>query len=154
VLRSRLAVLAAAVIGTSLFACGAAHAQQVCNAASLDGGEVCFYAGPQFSGQEFDLSIPLGEQLPFPTDGNCTDLPTGFGLDGSVTNASTDTLYVLSVSCPDSHAGTLPAAIVVPHFSGNIVAAAKSHAGTHSVRMCGPGLVFNPVELTCSFLQH
>jgi hypothetical protein len=41
----------------------------------------------------------------------------------------------------------------VPHYSGNIVAATKSHAGTHSVRMCGPGLVLNPVELTCSFLH-
>jgi hypothetical protein len=127
-----------------------AHAQQVCDSASLAGGEACFYADRQFAGAEFDLSVPLGQQLPVPTDGNCTDLPSGIGLAGSVTNTSGDTLYVLPVSCPDSHVGTAPSAIVVPHYSGNIYALANT-TGTHSVRMCGPGLALDPLTLTCAY---
>jgi len=150
----RLPRLAAAVLvaGASLLLAGpSAHAQQVCDAASLGGGEACFYAGPWFTGPEFDLSVPLAEQLPVPTDGNCTDLPTGIGLDGSVTNVSGDTLYVFPTSCPDSRFGTQPGATVIPHFSGNIVAPTTAQHGTHSVRMCGAGLVLNPITLACAF---
>ena len=145
---------AAVVAGASLMLAGpSAHAQQVCDAASFGGGEACFYAGPWFTGPEFDLSIPLAQQLPVPTDGGCTDLPTGIGLDGSVTNVSSDTLYVFPTSCPDSGPGTQPGAIVIPHFSGNIVRPAPAQHGTHSVRMCGTGLVLNPVTLTCAFAR-
>jgi len=153
VLRSWLT--AVVLTGASLLLVGhPAHAQQVCDSASLVGGEACFYSGRQFTGTEFDLSIPLTLQLPVPGDGSCTDLPAGIGPDGSVTNTSGDTLYVLRVSCPDSHAGTTPAAIVLPHYSGNILALANASphtTGTHSVRMCGPGLALDPVLLTCVF---
>jgi hypothetical protein len=155
VLRSRLAVLAAVVTGASLLVvapAGAAPAQQVCDSSSFGGGEVCFYAGPHFTGTEFDLSVPLGEQLPLANGGDCTDLPTGIGLAGSITNASTDTLYIVAVSCPDTHPGTVPAAVIRPRFSGDITADTEFRANTHSVRMCGPGLVFNPIALTCDSL--
>jgi hypothetical protein len=155
VLRSRLAVLAAVVTGASLFVgspAGAAPAQQVCDSSSFGGGEVCFYAGHRFTGAEFDISVPLGEQLPLANGGDCTDLPTGFGLDGSVTNASADTIYVVAVSCPDTHPGTVPAAVIRPRFAGDIIANTEFRANTHSVRMCGPGLVFNPIALTCDAL--
>jgi hypothetical protein len=149
VLRSWLT--AAVLSGASLLLGGQpAHAQQVCDSASLAGGEACFYSGPHFTGTEFDLSIPLDQQLPVLTDGNCTDLPTGIGLAGSVTNASGDTLYVLPVSCPDSHAGVAPSAIVVPHYSGDIHALTNT-TGTHSVRMCAPGLMLDPLTLHCAF---
>ncbi|HYS36215.1 MAG TPA: hypothetical protein VEO01_11345 [Pseudonocardiaceae bacterium] len=144
-------LIAAAVVAGTSFLAPTAHAQQVCDAASLGGGEACFYAGPSFTGPEFDLSIPLTRQLPVPTDGDCTDLPTGIGLDGSVTNVSGDTLYVFPSSCPDSAPGTQPGAIVMPHFSGNIVTPAAAQHGTHSIRMCGTGLVLNPITLTCAF---
>jgi hypothetical protein len=145
-------IAAAVLAGTSLLA-PSAHAQQVCDAASLGGGEACFYTGPWFTGHEFDLSVPLARQLPVPTDGDCTDLPTGIGLDGSVTNVSGNTLYVFPTSCPDSGPGTQPGTIVIPHFSGNIVAPATLRQGTHSVRMCGTGLVLNPITLTCAFAR-
>ncbi|HEX9335253.1 MAG TPA: hypothetical protein VF892_05195 [Pseudonocardiaceae bacterium] len=142
---------AVVLAGTSLLLAGhPAHAQQVCDPASLAGGEACFYAGRQFTGAEFDLSIPLGRQLPVPGDGNCTDLPTGIGLAGSVSNTSGDTLYVLPVSCPDSHPGAAPSAIVLPHYSGDVLALTNT-TGTHSVRMCGPGLALDPLALTCAF---
>jgi hypothetical protein len=143
-------VAVAVVAGAALLLAGpSAHAQQVCDAASFGGGEACFYAGPWFTGPEFDLSIPLAQQLPVPTDGACTDLPTGIGLAGSVTNVSGDTLYVFPTSCPDSGLGTRPGAIVLPHFHGNITGTAQH--GTHSVRMCGTGLVLSPITLTCAF---
>jgi hypothetical protein len=61
------------------------------------------------------------------------------------------TLYVLPTSCPDSRPGTPPGTIVIPHFSGNIVATPSAQHGTHSVRMCGAGLVLDPIALTCAF---
>lgn len=152
-LRSWLSAVVLA--GASLLPLGQpAHAQQVCESASLVGGEACFYSGRQFTGTEFDLSIPLGLQLPVPGNGSCTDLPAGIGLAGSVTNTSANTLYVLAVSCPDSHVGVTPAAIVLPHYSGDIptlVSASPYATDTHSVRMCGPGLTLDPVVLTCVF---
>lgn len=135
---------------TMLFAGPSAHAQQVCDSASLAGGEACFYTGPGFTGTEYDISIPLGEQLPVPGSGNCTDLPTGIGLTGSVTNASGATLYVLPVSCPDTRPGVPPSTIILPHYSGGIIAT-KATTGTHSVRMCGPGLTLDPLALTCAY---
>src|SRR5690242_15387258 len=131
VLRSWLtaAVLAGAAM---LFAGPSAHAQQVCDSATLAGGEACFYTGPGFTGTEFDISIPLGQQLPVPGTGSCTDLPTGIGLTGSVANDSGATLYVLPVSCPDTRIGVTPSTIILPHYSGGIIAA-NATTGTHSL---------------------
>ena len=142
---------AAVLAGAAVLSAGpSAHAQQVCDPATLADGEACFYTGPGFTGAEFDLSIPLGAQLPVPGSGNCTDLPSGIGLSGSVNNASGATLYVLPVSCPDSHLGVEPTMIILPHFSGGINAAVNP-AGTHSVRMCGTGLTLDPLALTCAY---
>lgn len=71
-----------------------------------------------------------------PTNGDCTDLPTGVGLDGSVTNVSGNTRYVFPTSCPDAR-------------PGDIVATTPAQHGTHSVRTYGTGLVLNPITLTC-----
>lgn len=132
---------------------GTADAQQVCDAASLGGGEVCLYSGPFLTGHEFDVSVPLGEQLPVPGDGACLDLPSGYGTDGSATNNSADTLYLFPVSCPDSRPGTRPVAIVVPHHSGNLSRHPRAREDIRSVRMCGPGLAIDPIALTCAYLR-
>lgn len=153
--RSRLALVVAAVTGLSLAACwtgGVAEAQQVCDAASLAGGEVCLYTGGFLTGREFDISVPLGQQLPVPGDGVCVDLPSGFGTDGSAINASPDTLYAFTSSCPDTRPATRPAAVVVPHYSGNILAVG-GRAELKSVRLCGPGLALDPIALTCAYLR-
>jgi hypothetical protein len=151
VLRSWLpAVLLGVALAGAASPAHAAPGQRVCDPATLAGGEACFYSGPEFTGTEFDLSIPLGVQLPVPGDGACTDLPTGIGLAGSVVNASGATLYVLPSSCPDTHAGGAAAVIVTPHYSGNITVWTDI-AGTHSVRMCGAGLVLDPLTLGCAY---
>ncbi|HEX5400808.1 MAG TPA: hypothetical protein VFX16_00755 [Pseudonocardiaceae bacterium] len=159
---SRFAALAAVTLaGAGLIATGAAvgsgvaNAQQVCDASSVAGGEACFYSGRFLTGREFDISIPLGEQLPVPTDGGCVDVPSGFDVNGSVTNSSADTLYVFAVSCPDSQPGARPATVVVPHHSGNMRAATGVWArdSIRSVRMCGPGLAIDPIALTCAYLH-
>jgi hypothetical protein len=157
--RSRIA-LVAAVTGMSLVAgwpTGVANAQQVCEPATLAGGEACFYTGRFLTGREFDVSVPLGQQLPVPTDGDCTDLPSGFGTGGSVTNASTATLYAFGDNCPDTRPATSPVAVVQPHHSGNIagngVTVRPGHTDIRSVRLCGPGLALDPIALTCSYLR-
>lgn len=151
--RSRLA-LAAVVFGMSLVGLsgGIANAQQVCDSASFAGGEACFYSGRFLTGREFDVSIPLGQQLPVPTGGGCTDLPSGFGTDSSVTNASSDTLYLFTTNCPDTRPAVTPVAVVVPHYSGN-VQTGTGHADLRSVRLCGPGLALDPIALTCAYLR-
>lgn len=144
------------VVGMSLLAgagtAGVAQAQQVCEPASLAGGEACFYSGRFLTGREFDVSIPIGQQLPVPTGGDCVDLPSGFGTDGSVTNASSDTLYAFATSCPDTRPAVPPAAVVVPHYSGNVLAVAR-RTDLESVRLCGPGLALDPIALTCAYLR-
>lgn len=141
--------------GWSAAGVGTAAAQQVCAAASLGGGEVCLYSGPFLTGREFDISVPLGQQLPVPTDGDCVDLPSGFDLTGSVTNTSSDTLYVFGATCPDSRPATRPVTVVVPHHTGNLVPGAGTRARTpiRSVRSCGPGLALDPVALRCAYLR-
>lgn len=154
--RSRIALLAA-VTGLSLTAgwsAGIANAQQVCESASFAGGEACFYSGRFLTGQEFDVSVPLGRQLPVPTDADCTDLPSGFGTDGSVADASTATLYAFADSCPDTRPATRPAAVVQPHYSGNIAGDLPVRTGRteiRSVRLRGPGLALDPIALTCVY---
>lgn len=134
---------------------GTAQAQQVCDATSFGGGEACLYSGPFLTGREFDLSIPVGQQLPVPSDGGCVDLPSGFSTAGSATNATADTVYVFAVSCPDSRPLTRPVSVVVPHHSGNLAPGAGSAARVQirSVRLCGPGLALDPVALTCAYLR-
>jgi hypothetical protein len=132
---------------------GTADAQQVCDAASLGGGEACLYSGPFLTGHEFDVSVPLGRQLPVPSDGTCVDLPSGYGTDGSATNNSADTLYLFPASCPDARPGTRPVAVVVPHHSGNLSRHPGAREDVRSVRMCGPGLAIDPIALTCAYLR-
>jgi hypothetical protein len=150
-----LAAVTAAVAGLIATGAGTATAQQVCDASSLAGGEACFYSGQFLTGREFDLSIPLGDQLPVPTDGGCVDVPSGFDVNGSVTNSSADTLYVFAASCPDSRPGTRPVTVVVPHHSGTMhpITGLWAHDSIRSVRMCGPGLAMDPFALTCAYLH-
>ncbi|HEX3650290.1 MAG TPA: hypothetical protein VHV49_17825 [Pseudonocardiaceae bacterium] len=143
----------AAVAGLLVTGAGTAGAQQVCDASSVAGGEACFYSGPFRTGREFDLSVPLGQQLPVPSDGSCVDLPSGFGTYGSATNASADTLYAFPTTCPDSRPGTRPVAVVPPHHTGNLVPSTGPYADVRSVRMCGPGLAIDPIALTCAYLR-
>ena len=133
---------------------GTAQAQQVCDPASFGGGEVCFYSGPLLTGHEYDISVPLGQQL-LTTDGGCVDLPSGYRLGGSATDNSADTVYVFAVSCPDTKPLTRPVSVVVPRTSGNLVPGTGSGARTaiRSVRLCGPGLALDPDALTCAYLR-
>lgn len=152
----RLAALAAtAAAGLSLaVAQGSATAQQVCDGTSLAGAEACLYSGQNLTGREFDISIPLGEQLPVPSNGGCVDLPGGFALDGSATNSSADTLYVFATDCPDTTPGTPPVTVVLPHHSGNLAPTGRrAHVYIRSVRMCGPGLAIDPIALNCAYLR-
>jgi hypothetical protein len=149
-------LLGALTVGGSLAAgAGTAAAQQVCDATSLGGGEVCLYSGPFLTGREFDVGVPLGRQLPVPTDGGCVDLPSGFDLRGSVTNTSSDTLYVFGATCPDSRPTTRPVTVVLPHHTGNLVPGDRTWARTpiRSIRLCGPGLALDPIALTCAYLR-
>lgn len=157
--RFRLAAFVTAFAGASLFVGGPAEAatvrepaQQVCQGVSLGGAEACFHTDQNLAGREFDLSIPVGQQLPVATDGNCTDLPIGFGAFGSVVNTSSATLYVMPNSCPDSHPGAVPVALVAGRYTGNILATAStSRYTTHSVRMCGPSMTLDPITLGCAY---
>lgn len=147
--------ICAAVAGLLVTGAGTAGAQQVCDAASVAGGEACFYSGPFLTGREFDLSVPLGQQLPVPSDGGCVDLPSGFGTYGSVTNTSADTLYAFATTCPDARPGTRPVAVVPAHHTGNLAPSTGpwARADIRSVRMCGPGLAIDPIALTCAYLR-
>jgi hypothetical protein len=155
VLRSPLAAVAALATGIALLVvgpAGTANAQQVCRPALAFNGAVCFYTGSALTGREYDVSVPVIDQLPVPTDGDCADLPTGFGLGGSVINASPDTLYVLPASCPDSRPGVRPAAIVPPHFTGDVLSLVSANrVGTPSVRMCAPAMTLDLRTLTCTY---
>jgi hypothetical protein len=150
-----ITAIAATVTGLLVTGTGTAGAQQVCDASSFGGAEACLYSGQYLTGREFDISVPAAQQLPVPTDGGCVDLPSGFGVDGSMTNTSADTLYVFTTTCPDSRPATRPAAVVVPHHSGNLWSATvvPAHTAIRSVRMCGPGLAIDPVALTCAYLR-
>lgn len=147
--------LCTAVAGLLVTGGGTAGAQQVCDSSSLAGGEVCVYSGPSLTGHEFDVSVPLGQQLPVPSDGDCVDLPRGFSTAGSATNTSADTLYAFPATCPDSPAGTRPVAVVPAHHTGDLVPGAgkRAHSAIRSVRMCGPGLAIDPIALTCAYLR-
>lgn len=150
----RLAVLAVVLAaGTSVaVAVGTAAAQQVCDPQSLAGGEACFYSGAYLSGREFDVSVPLTQQLPLSALSACVDLPEGYSLDGSVTNASPDTLYVFASDCPDSTPGIAPTATIAPHHTGNLRSLdVWTRAIIRSVRMCAPGLVLSPATLDCAY---
>ncbi|HEX5116577.1 MAG TPA: hypothetical protein VFW65_15380 [Pseudonocardiaceae bacterium] len=144
-----------AAVGLLVTGAGTAGAQQVCDASSLAGGEACFYSGPFLTGREFDLSVPLGQQLPVPGDGGCVDLPSGFGTYGSATNTSADTLYAFTTTCPDTRPGTRVVTVVPPRHTGNLAPSTGPWArqGIRSVRMCGPGLAIDPVALTCAYLR-
>jgi hypothetical protein len=145
--------ICAAVAGPILIGTGTAVAQQVCDSSSLGGGEACFYSGPFLTGREFDLGVPLGQQLPVPSDGGCVDLPSGFATNGSATNTSADTLYAFPTTCPDTRPGTHPVAVVPPQHTGNLAPGTLEYTDIRSVRLCGPGLAIDPVALTCAYLR-
>jgi hypothetical protein len=154
-------LIAAAVTGMSLatsWTGALASAQQMCESASLDGGEACFYSGALLTGREFDVSVPLSRQLPVPTNGDCTDLPGGFGADGSVTNNSPATVYAFPDNCLDTRPARRPVAVVQPNYNGNIpgndtAPVRTGHTEIRSVRLCGPGLALDPITLTCAYLR-
>lgn len=162
--RSRLVPLVAVVVGVSLALIGteqfvaaaprpprpSSPAQQVCRANSLAGGEACFYTGRAQSGREFDVSVPLSDEVSLLTDGGCTDLPRGFGPRGSVINASADTLYVLPLPCAATRPGVLPVAVVAPQTTQDLVPLfAERATGTHSVRVCPQGNWYDADRLVC-----